>query len=159
MSLALPEHTTSGTLTHALYSGENDDCRRAALRSCRVTRRHRSAGPALWQSAEGSKLLARDASAPVVATPATCPRCGSARLQSRPILYADGPVPANLCLECGYLDLQRLPTYISPSVTTKVDNASRRLPAGNVLGIARQAGVIDEEGGAGGTAAANWEHS
>lgn len=81
------------------------------------------------------------------------------RLQSRPILYADGPVPANLCLECGYLDLQRLPTYISPRVTTKVDSGSRRLPAGQVLGISRQAGVIDEEAGAGATAGADLEHS
>ncbi|HEV7214718.1 MAG TPA: hypothetical protein VGP33_06300 [Chloroflexota bacterium] len=103
--------------------------------------------------------MARDASAPVAARPAACPRCGSTRLQNRPIIYADGPVPANLCLECGYLDLQRLPTYISPSVTTKVDSARRRLPTGNVLGIARQAGVIDEEGGAGGAPGADLEQS
>ena len=103
--------------------------------------------------------MAGDANAPLVAAPAVCPRCGSTRLQNRPILYADGTVPANLCSECGYLDLQRLPTYISPSVTTKVDSASRRLPAGAVLGIARQAGVIDDEGGAGGTSGADLEHS
>lgn len=91
--------------------------------------------------------MAQDAHVIVVTAPATCPRCGSARVPSHPIVYADGPVPANICLECGYLDLQQLPTYISPKVTTKVDALTRRLPAGNVLDIARQAGVVDDEGG------------
>ncbi|MGI8915519.1 MAG: hypothetical protein ACR2JY_17335 [Chloroflexota bacterium] len=91
--------------------------------------------------------MAQDAATPVASVVATCPRCGSARMQARPIVYADGTVPANMCLECGYFDLQQLPTYISPQVTTKVATDSRRLPAGNVLGIARQAGVIDDAHG------------
>lgn len=82
-----------------------------------------------------------------VIVPPRCPRCGSARMQPRPVVYADGTVPANLCLECGYFDLQQLPTYISPKVTTKVESDRRRLPTGSVLGIARQAGVIDDEFG------------
>ena len=103
--------------------------------------------------------MVREAEALVVTAPAICPRCGSARLQSRPIVYADGAVPANLCLECGYLDLQQLPTYISPKVTTKVDALTRRLPAGNVLDIARQAGVVDDEGGSGLTPFSPPEHT
>ncbi|GEM_PF-3583295 len=103
--------------------------------------------------------MAREADVLVVTAPAICPRCGSARVQSRPIVYADGPVPANLCLECGYLDLQQLPTYISPKVTTKVDGLTRRLPAGSILGIARQAGVVDDEGGAGVTPLPPPEHT
>jgi hypothetical protein len=68
-------------------------------------------------------------------------------MQPRPVIYADGTVPANVCLECGYFDLQQLPTYISPMVTTKVGADKRRLPDGPVLAIARQAGVIDDENG------------
>lgn len=75
-----------------------------------------------------------------------CSRCGSMRMTQDRILYADGPVAYNLCQECGYLDLQQLPTYISPKTTTRVDNRSRELPHGEVLPIVRQAGVIDDEG-------------
>ena len=98
--------------------------------------------------------MPQEVSARAVVAPAACPRCGSRRVQPRPIVYADGPVPANLCLECGYLDLQQLPTYISPRSTTKVDEHHRRLPDGAALGIARQAGVIDDEGSTGTSAAA-----
>jgi Zn ribbon nucleic-acid-binding protein len=91
--------------------------------------------------------MARIVSTPADVAAATCPRCGSARMQPRPVVYADGPVLANLCLECGYFDLQQLPTYISPKVTTKVSTDRRRLPTGTVLGIARQAGIIDDEHG------------
>lgn len=97
--------------------------------------------------AEGTNTMAQEVVPPGVATAPTCPRCGSARMQARPVVYADGTVPANMCLECGYFDLQRLPTYISPKVTTKVEADRRRLPTGNVLEIARQAGIVDDEHG------------
>ena len=87
-----------------------------------------------------------------------CPRCGSIRLTHGEIMYADGPVPYNMCQECGYLDLQQLPTYISPKTTTKVDNRLRELPHGEVLPITRQAGVIDDEGVATGVLPAGPEH-
>jgi hypothetical protein len=103
---------------------------------------------------KGAASMPQETSDRTVTVPAACPRCGSTRVQARPIIYADGPVPANLCLECGYLDLQQLPTYISPRSTTKVDDYRRRLPDGTALGIARQAGVIDDEGSTGTTATA-----
>ena len=96
---------------------------------------------------EGSHHMAQEVITPAGVAAPTCPRCGSARMQPHPVVYADGTVPANMCLECGYFDLQQLPTYISPKVTTKVETDMRRLPTGTVLGIARQAGVIDEENG------------
>jgi len=75
------------------------------------------------------------------------------------IVYADGPMPSATCLECGYLDLQRLPTYISPKTTQKIDNERRRLPDGEVLPMTRQAGVIDAEGATGGLPSVLTEHS
>lgn len=97
--------------------------------------------------------MAGEQNVPTPAPPGVvCPRCGSPRLQEYTIVYADGPVPSYICRECGYLDLQQLPTYISPKSTTKVDNRSRRLPAGAVLGIGRQAGVVDIESTGGTTA-------
>lgn len=87
-----------------------------------------------------------------------CPRCGSTRLHQHTIMYADGPVPAYVCQECSYLDLQRLPTYISPKVTTKVDERTRKLAQGPVLEITRQAGVMDDESATGALPAAGPEH-
>ena len=75
----------------------------------------------------------------------SCPRCGSARVQEKVLVYADGPMPATRCLECGYLDLLRLPTYVSPKTTGKVDQIRRRLPDGGVLPMTSQAGVMDDE--------------
>ena len=75
----------------------------------------------------------------------SCPRCGSRRVEQKTLVYADGPMPAGRCLECGYLDLYRLPTYISPKTTAKVNHLYRRLPDGAVLPLASQAGVVDEE--------------
>ena len=91
--------------------------------------------------------MAQEVITPAAVTAPTCPRCGSARMRPSPVVYADGTVPADTCLECGYFDLQEPPTYISPMVTTKVEADKRRLPAGGVLDIARQAGVVDEENG------------
>lgn len=88
-----------------------------------------------------------------------CPRCGSTRVAEHLIAYADGAMPSVRCLECGYLDLQRLPTYISPQATQKVDDEHRRLPVGQVLDIAQQAGVVDAEHAAPTTAAASAAHS
>jgi len=75
----------------------------------------------------------------------SCPRCGSTRLDVGTIIYGDGPVPYHLCLECAYLDLQQLPTYISPQTTTKVNPVQRRLPTGVVAPVVRQAGTVDPE--------------
>jgi hypothetical protein len=84
-----------------------------------------------------------------VAWRAECPRCGSTRLEIGTIVYGDGPVPYHLCNECAYLDLQQLPTYISPKTTTKVDPVQRRLPTGVVAPVVRQAGTVDEESATG----------
>lgn len=84
-----------------------------------------------------------------VTTRAQCPRCGSTRLEIGTIVYGDGPVPYHLCTECAYLDLQQLPTYISPKTTTKIDPVQRVIPTVGAATVVRQAGTVDQESATG----------
>ncbi|MCL4541267.1 MAG: YheV family putative metal-binding protein [Chloroflexi bacterium] len=82
-----------------------------------------------------------------VSTVPACPRCGSARVRTGTIQYADGEVPYAECLECEYFDLQGIPSYISPKITVRLSAHERKLPVDpEPLPISKQAGTIDPEG-------------
>ncbi len=71
-----------------------------------------------------------------------CPRCGSKNTTALTLHYPDGPMKAEKCQDCTYLDVKGPPTGISP-LTASASQGGRKDPvSGRVLPMAEQTMVV-----------------